>query len=115
MSVKISNLTKIFGSQKALDNVTLEVNMGEVVGLLGPNGAGKTTMMRIITCFIPPTSGNISVCGMDVLEQSLEVRKKLDTSLKTIRFTLKCILLNTSNILQVFIISKPVLIKESKK
>ena len=77
MSVKISNLTKIFGSQKALDNVTLEVNMGEVVGLLGPNGAGKTTMMRIITCFIPPTSGNISVCGMDVLEQSLEVRKKV--------------------------------------
>ena len=77
MSVSISNLTKIYGVQKALDNVSLKVNSGEVVGLLGPNGAGKTTMMRIITCFIPPTSGEISVCGLDVSENSVEVRRKV--------------------------------------
>ena len=59
MSVIINNLTKVFGVQKALDNVSLEVRSGEVAGLLGPNGAGKTTMMRIITCFIPPTTGEI--------------------------------------------------------
>lgn len=77
MSVTINNLTKIFGVQKALDDVTLEVRSGEVAGLLGPNGAGKTTMMRIITCFIPPTSGEINVCGLDVQEESVEVRKKV--------------------------------------
>lgn len=77
MSVKIDNLTKIYGIQKALDDVSLEIAAGEVVGLLGPNGAGKTTMMRIITCFIPPTYGQITVCGLDIIEQSVEVRKKV--------------------------------------
>ena len=77
MSVIIHNLTKIYGVQKALDNVSLEIRSGEVAGLLGPNGAGKTTMMRIITCFIPPTSGEITVCGLDVQEESVEVRKKV--------------------------------------
>ncbi len=77
MSIKVSNITKVYGEQKALDNVTFEINPGEIVGLLGPNGAGKSTMMKIITCFIPPTSGEVSVYGFDIMEQSIEVRKKL--------------------------------------
>ena len=77
MSINIENITKIYGKQKALDDISFEVNPGEIVGLLGPNGAGKSTMMKIITCFIPPTSGSVSVYGFDIFEQSLEVRKKV--------------------------------------
>ncbi len=77
MSICISNITKIYGSQKALDSVTLDIKPGGITGLLGPNGAGKSTLMKILTCFIPPTSGDASVCGYDVLEQSVEVRKKI--------------------------------------
>lgn len=77
MSIKVSNITKIYGEQKALDDVSFDVNSGQVVGFLGPNGAGKSTMMKIITCFIPQTSGSVSVCGFDVTEQSIEVRKKV--------------------------------------
>ena len=75
MSIKVKNITKLYGKQKALDNVSFEINAGEVVGLVGPNGAGKSTLMKILTCFIPPTSGDASVCGFDVLEQSMDVRK----------------------------------------
>lgn len=77
MSIKVNNITKLYGEQRALDNVSFEVNTGEVVGFLGPNGAGKSTMMKILTCFIPQTSGEASVCGYDVAEQSLEVRKQV--------------------------------------
>jgi ABC-2 type transport system ATP-binding protein len=77
MSIKVENITKIYGSQKALDNVSLEIKPGGITGLLGPNGAGKSTLMKILSCFIPPTSGDASVCGFDVLEQSIEVRKKV--------------------------------------
>jgi ABC-2 type transport system ATP-binding protein len=77
MSISVSNITKIYGSQKALDSVTLEIKPGGITGLLGPNGAGKSTLMKILTCFIPPTSGDAAVCGFDVLEQSIEVRKKV--------------------------------------
>lgn len=77
MSIKASNITKIYANQRALDNVSFEVNTGEVVGFLGPNGAGKSTMMKILTCFIPQTSGEASVCGYDVAEESLEVRKNV--------------------------------------
>src|ERR1041385_3503350 len=77
MSVKIENITKLYGQQKALDNVSFEVNTGQVVGFLGPNGAGKSTMMKIITCFIPQTSGNALVCGFDVTEQAMEVKRKV--------------------------------------
>lgn len=76
MSVKVENITKLYGAQKALDNVSFEVKAGEVVGFLGPNGAGKSTMMKILTCFIPQTSGAATVCGFDVTEQPLEVKKK---------------------------------------
>jgi ABC-2 type transport system ATP-binding protein len=54
MSITVENITKIYGSQKALDHVSFSINEGEIVGLLGPNGAGKSTLMKIITCFIPP-------------------------------------------------------------
>jgi len=77
MSIKVDQITKIYGKQKALDAVSFEIAPGEVVGLLGPNGAGKSTIMKILTCFIPPTSGDASVCDFDVLEQSIEVRKKV--------------------------------------
>jgi ABC-2 type transport system ATP-binding protein len=77
MSVRISNITKLYGTQKALDAVTLDIKAGGITGLLGPNGAGKSTLMKILTCFIPPTSGDATVCGFDVLEQSIEVRKRV--------------------------------------
>lgn len=74
MSIKVSSITKLYGTQRALDNVSFEVNTGEIVGFLGPNGAGKSTMMKILTCYIPQTSGKASVCGFDVTEESLQVR-----------------------------------------
>ncbi len=77
MSIKVSNITKVYGNQHALDNVSFEVDAGEIVGFLGPNGAGKSTMMKILTCFIPQTSGNASVCDFDVTEDSLQVRKNI--------------------------------------
>lgn len=77
MSIKVSNIVKTYGKQNALNSVSFEIKSGEIVGLLGPNGAGKSTMMKILTCYIPPTSGEAFVCNNDVLEQSLEVRKKV--------------------------------------
>ncbi|MEI6684142.1 MAG: gliding motility-associated ABC transporter ATP-binding subunit GldA [Bacteroidota bacterium] len=77
MSISVTNITKLYGAQKALDAVTLEIKPGGITGLLGPNGAGKSTLMKILTCFIPPTSGDAAVCGFDVMEQSIEVRKKV--------------------------------------
>ncbi len=77
MSVKVENIYKLYGRQKALNDVSFDIKSGEIVGLLGPNGAGKTTMMKILTCFIPPTSGRATVCGHDVMESPLAVRKKV--------------------------------------
>ena len=77
MSITVSNISKRYGEQLALDQVTFSIKPGEIVGLLGPNGAGKSTMMKIITCFIPPSSGEASVYGFDIREKSLEVRKKV--------------------------------------
>lgn len=77
MSISIQNLTKVYGQQKALNNVSLEINKGEIVGLLGPNGAGKSTMMKIITCFIPPTEGVVRVCGEDIFDNPMGVRSKI--------------------------------------
>jgi ABC-2 type transport system ATP-binding protein len=77
MSIVVSGVTKNYGQQKALDDVSFEVKSGEIVGFLGPNGAGKSTMMKIITCFIPPTKGKIEVCGFDVLDDSINVRKRV--------------------------------------
>lgn len=77
MSVKVNQLTKIYGEQKAIDAVSFEAHKGEVLGFLGPNGAGKTTTMKIVTCFIPQTSGTAEVCGFDVEKDSLEVRRRI--------------------------------------
>lgn len=77
MMIKVSEVTKIYGKQKALDKVSFEVNKGDIVGFLGPNGAGKSTMMKIITCYIPTTEGVVNVEGFDTLEQSLDVRKQV--------------------------------------
>ncbi|MCX6271142.1 MAG: ATP-binding cassette domain-containing protein, partial [Bacteroidetes bacterium] len=77
MSIEANHITKVYGKQKALDEVSFSIKSGEIAGFLGPNGAGKSTMMKILTCFIPPTSGTATVFGFDVLEQSMEVRKKV--------------------------------------
>ncbi len=77
MSIIAENVTKLYGKQKALDNVSIEVKPGEIVGLLGPNGAGKSTMMKILTCFIPPSSGNVSIYGFDVMEHPTDVKKRV--------------------------------------
>lgn len=77
MSVKVANLTKLYGQQKALDNVSFELKSGEILGFLGPNGAGKSTMMKILTCYIPQTAGKAEVCGFDVAENPIEVRKNI--------------------------------------
>jgi ABC-2 type transport system ATP-binding protein len=75
--IEASGLSKRFGSVRALDRVSFEVKRGEVVGFLGPNGAGKSTTMRILTCFIAPTTGSARVHGHDVFESPLEVRKAI--------------------------------------
>ncbi len=77
MSLQAENITKLYGSQRALDGVSFGISRGEVVALLGPNGAGKSTMMKIIACYLPQTSGKIRVCGFDVSEASLEVKKRV--------------------------------------
>ncbi len=73
--IDVKGLTRYYGEKRAISDVTFHVNKGEVLGLLGPNAAGKTTTMRILTCYMPPTSGTATVGGYDILEQSLEVRK----------------------------------------
>lgn len=77
MSVRVNQLTKIYGTQKAVDHITFEANPGEVLGFLGPNGAGKTTTMKIISCFIPQTEGEVQVCDYDVSTHPMEVRKQI--------------------------------------
>ncbi len=75
MSVSVRNISKQFGKQKVLDDVSFLVESGHVTGFLGPNGAGKSTMMKIITSYLAQDSGSVEVCGYDVLSQSLQVRK----------------------------------------
>jgi len=75
--IQVDNLTKWFGSQVAVDDVSFTVPKGQIVGFLGPNGAGKTTTMRILTSFLPPTSGRATVAGHDVLRDSIAVRRHL--------------------------------------
>ena len=72
MSIIVNNVSKVFGEQYALNKVSFEAKKGEIVGFLGPNGAGKTTMMKIITGLIPPTDGDVTVCGLDIWKDSLE-------------------------------------------
>jgi ABC-2 type transport system ATP-binding protein len=77
MSIKVSGITKLYGEQKALDNVSFSVNTGEVVGFIGPNGAGKSTMMKIITGYIPQSQGDVWVNDLNTLEHGLEIRRMI--------------------------------------
>ena len=76
-TIEVQGLTKRYGDTVAVDDLSFEVNEGEILGLLGPNGAGKTTTMRVLTCFMPANSGTVKVAGYDVFSQSLEVRKRI--------------------------------------
>src|ERR1700693_5142322 len=75
--IKVQGLTKRYARNTAVDHISFQVQKGQIVGFLGPNGAGKTTTMRMLTCFLPPTSGGATVAGFDVLEQPLEVKKRI--------------------------------------
>jgi ABC-2 type transport system ATP-binding protein len=75
--IEVENVTKVYDDFKAVDSISFRVEKGEILGFLGPNGAGKSTTMRIITCFMPPTEGRASVEGLDCVENSVEVRKKI--------------------------------------
>jgi len=77
MSIKVTALTKVYETQRAVDNISFELKKGEIVGFLGPNGAGKSTTMKIITTFLPSTSGSAVVCGYNVREQPMEVRRRV--------------------------------------
>jgi len=74
--IEVEGLTKRYGRQTAVDGITFNVQKGEILGFLGPNGAGKTTTMRILTCFLPPTSGTARAAGYDVFESPLEVKRR---------------------------------------
>ncbi len=75
--ISVENLSKFFGSVKAVNGISFEVPNGEILGFLGPNGAGKTTTMRILACYIAPTEGDVKIDGLDILEDNLEIRRKI--------------------------------------
>src|SRR5687768_11962743 len=77
LMIQVQNLTKVYGPTRAVDGVTFNVRKGEVLGFLGPNGAGKSTTMKMLTSFLAPTGGTAKVCGFDVFDESLQVRKRL--------------------------------------
>ncbi|SIT76075.1 gliding motility-associated ABC transporter ATP-binding subunit GldA [Pontibacter indicus] len=77
MSVEVKNLTKIFGSQRAVDDISFSVGQGQILGFLGPNGAGKSTTMKIATCYLPPTTGTVLVNGYDAVQDSIAVRRSV--------------------------------------
>ncbi|TKJ42508.1 ABC transporter [candidate division LCP-89 bacterium B3_LCP] len=75
--IDVKNLSKSYGETLAVDNISFEVQKGEILGFLGPNGAGKTTTMKILTCFMPPTSGDVTIDGLPIWQDSLEIRQKI--------------------------------------
>jgi ABC-2 type transport system ATP-binding protein len=75
--IQVNGLTKDYGARRAIENLTFDAEQGEIVGFLGPNGAGKTTTMRILSGYMPPTDGTATVAGYDIVEESLEVRKRV--------------------------------------
>ncbi len=77
MSIEVKNLTKIYGEQKAVNDISFSVNKGEIVGFLGPNGAGKSTTMKILTGYLQQDGGNAAVCGLNVKDNPLETKKKI--------------------------------------
>ncbi len=77
MSIAVRNLVKQYGTQMAVNDISFDVKTGEILGFLGPNGAGKTTTMKIITCYMPPSSGTVEVDGLSIFDKSIEVRRKI--------------------------------------
>jgi|TARA_B100000405_G_scaffold241221_1_gene174752 ABC-2 type transport system ATP-binding protein len=77
MSIKVKKLSKLYGTQKALTEVSFEINKGEIVGFLGPNGAGKSTLMKILSGYIPQTNGDAKICNLDINENSIETRSRI--------------------------------------
>ncbi|MBN8664590.1 MAG: gliding motility-associated ABC transporter ATP-binding subunit GldA [Chitinophagales bacterium] len=77
MSVSVQSLSKVYGTQKAVDNISFSLKKGEIVGFLGPNGAGKSTTMKMITGYLQPDAGTATVCGIDVVQDALAVKKKI--------------------------------------
>jgi gliding motility-associated transport system ATP-binding protein len=75
--IRVQELTKRYARNTAVDHISFEVQKGQIVGFLGPNGAGKTTTMRMLTCFLPPTSGSAAIAGFDVLEAPMEVKRRI--------------------------------------
>src|ERR1700732_579234 len=75
--ITVKELTKRYARHTAVDHISFEVTKGQIVGFLGPNGAGKTTTMRVLTCFMPPTSGTAQVAGFDVIDQPMEVKRRI--------------------------------------
>src|SRR5208337_3022976 len=75
--ITVKNLTKRYARNTAVDHISFDIQKGQIVGFLGPNGAGKTTTMRMLTCFLPPTEGTATVAGFDVLEEPMEVKKRI--------------------------------------
>ena len=73
--IEVNELTRYYGQKQAISNVSFSVKKGEILGLLGPNAAGKTTTMRILTCYMPPTSGTATVSGYDIFDKSMEIRR----------------------------------------
>src|SRR5215216_5028824 len=77
MSIAVTNLTKVYGQQKAVNEISFTVNNGEIVGFLGPNGAGKSTTMKMITGYLQPDAGTVSVCGINVADQPMLTKSKI--------------------------------------
>src|SRR3974390_124336 len=77
LMIEVANLTKRYAGRTAVSNISFTVERGEIVGLLGPNGAGKSTTMRILSCYLPATSGTVRVAGLDVFRHSEEVRRRI--------------------------------------
>src|SRR5215218_6147454 len=77
MSIKVNNLSKIYGTQKAVNNISFSIEKGEIVGFLGPNGAGKSTTMKMITGYLLQDSGEANVCGIDVIKSPIDAKKKI--------------------------------------
>ena len=75
--IRVNSLSKKFNNLLAVDQVSFEVKQGEILGFLGPNGAGKTTTMKMLTCFIPPSSGSAEICGYSILDDPLQVRNQI--------------------------------------
>ena len=85
--IDVQSLTKDYGTRRAISDITFKVERGEVLGFLGPNGAGKTTTMRIITGYMPPTSGTVTIAGFDVFRQSLQARRRVGYLPESVPFT----------------------------